>query len=305
MWREGTKLPNQFQEINSILNSTVNQSEAIDAKSIEKTNTEEIQINEEEEEETFQQDLISLLVEITEELDIEYISQNDLENFNNKLVEKLKLIKEKDFDNFSLLFDQIINLGEKAEYFDIGLDIYDSDLFFQDEAFAIFNLRNLMNAFIDNNTDDEDESSIPVKDIINNFHTTKREKSNTDNQTLSPNSLKKLYATDNLINQLIEKININNYDTKQVSYVFLALVNEGNIESANTLLDKKIEQVLNLEEDHYKFNEIMDLLELSAYASEQGLINSESLSHNNEIFETNLELASHKKENLNQVLKNS
>lgn len=266
----------------------------------------ELETEEESELETeFSQDLCSILEEVKEELHLDFFTEGDASKISTKLVEKLKEVKKEDFNNFQLLFDQIFNMND---YKGMAEAIYESNIFFngETEAFGLFNLHDLLNIFIDSNSKfnttlhknffDKNSNTLKasVTDLIKTFNNSQEIRNN--KKVESTNETIRSIETKAAFEELLDKINLNNYTTLEIAKLYLSLVEESNVPCANTLLDSKIENVFNMEDSPEKLSELIDLLEISQYAFSKGFLSPRNLTNSNEITETYFNLISSENE---------
>jgi hypothetical protein len=295
--REGANLPEGFSSISSILNPSSPLTELSETTSIDSKENEEAETG-----------LLTVLIQIQENLGMQYFTENDLPRINEAIVKHLKAVKEKDFKSFTQLFDQIINTEKYPELAD---EIFTDSLFFHDEPFPLFDLSYLLGYFTDNPSefkqnlfkdyDDEQKSqnviseglpsvalSIKNFDLYNKaFQTNVRDslpESDTENSLFK--AFEEKQQTTELINAVINKLPLDSYSSKEIAINYFALCDEGHINNANHLLNKKLEQLNNPKKSQEKYHEYADILELFGYAKSKGLISEGSLNLDNKVLKT-------------------
>lgn len=317
-WREGAKLPKGFNSISSILNPSIPLTELPETTSevaVEippKKNkiidpTGNIDSKENEEAET---GLLTVLIQIRENLGVPYFKEDDLPRINEAIVDHLKAIKEKDFKSFTQLLDQIINIEEYPELAD---EIFNTNsLLFHGKPFSLFDLSYLLGYFTDNPSEfkknlfkdyyDEPKNQNVISEglpsvslSIKNFDHYNRvfktnaksslAESNTKNSLFVEAFKEKLQTTD-FINAVIDKLPLHLYSSKEIAINYFALCDEGHINNANHLLNKKFEQLNNSKKSQEKYHEYADILELFGYAKSKGLISEGSLNLDNKVLKT-------------------
>jgi hypothetical protein len=316
-WREGAKLPEGFSSISSILNPSNPSTELLETtpQVVSEIAASENKTTDSEENDEADTKLIPALIQIQENLGMEYFEENDLPRINEAIVDHLKAVKEKDFDSFTQLFDQIINMDDKEKYPTLGSEIFEEGLFFYDEPFPLFDLSYLLGCFTDKYSkfkqnlfkdyydEQKDQNVIPeelpsVYLNIKNFDLYNKTKTNArsslpEGDTTNPLSEKEFQEklqmnefTDELISRVVDKLPLDLYSSKEIAINYFALCDEGHISNANHLLNRKIEQLNTLEESQEKYHEYADILELFGYAKSKGLIREGSLNLDNKVLKT-------------------
>jgi hypothetical protein len=316
-WREGARLPKDFSHINTILNPPHSLKRLLNTIQdiIRKiTPSKNAIIDSEENDAAAATDLVAALIQIQKNLGIKYFEENDLDRINEAMLNHLKAVKEKDFDSFTQLFDQIINMGDKKKYPTLGSEIFEEGLFFYNKPFGLFDLSYLLGCFTDKNSKfnqnlfkdydnkQKDQNVIP-EDLpsvylnIKNFDLyNKVLKTNTTDPLPEGDTVNSLEAfqkklqmnelTDELISSVIDKLPLDVYSSKEIAIIYFLLCDEGHISNANHLLNRKIEQLNTLKESQEKYHEYADILELFGYAKSKGLIREGSLNLDNKVLKT-------------------
>lgn len=251
--------------------------------------------------------LVSALIQIQEKLGMEYFEQDDLAKINQGLVEHLKILQEKDFSGFTELFDQIINLDDKKKYPTLGDEIFNDGIFFYDKPFPLIDLSYLLGCFTDKSSnfkqnlfrdyyeENKGQDLIPgdlpsVYLNIKNFDRYNQISKKNNSDSLSEEDFRGKLETNQikneLLNKLIDKLPIEVCDSREITMHYFALCDKGQIDSANHLLNRKIEQLNGLEENQEKYHEFADIVELFGYVKQKGLINENSLALNNKVLKT-------------------
>jgi hypothetical protein len=285
-WREGARLPEGFSKIDSTL----------------KPSTPSIMPLE-----TTKTDLVSALIQIQEKLGINYFKKDALPSINRAMVDHLKALREENFDSFAQLFEQIINVDDGEKYPRLVNEIFDDGSFFDDKSFPLFDSGYLLECFTDydsefnqelftNHHDKQRDQTLipgdlpPVHSNIEYFHLYNKVFKTNATDPLSAEASKEKLKTDEFINGAIDKLPLQAYSAREVANYYFTLCDEGHINGANHLLNRKIEQLNTLEENQEKFYEFADILELFGYAKSIGFIHENSLTPDNKILKTYSEL---------------
>jgi hypothetical protein len=240
---------------------------------------------------------------------VRYFTEDDLPRINEAIVDHLKAIKEKDFKSFTQLLDQIINIEDK--YPELADEIFNTNsLLFHGKPFPLFDLSYLLGYFTDKpsefkqnlfkayyeeqtnqNAEDLPSVSLSIKnfDHYNIVFKTNAKGSLAESDTKNPLSVeafKKKLQTTELINAVIDKLPLDLYSSREIAINYFALCDEGHINNANHLLNKKFEQLHNSKENQKKYHEYADILELFSYAKSKGLISEDSLNLDNKVLKT-------------------
>jgi hypothetical protein len=304
-WRLGVNLPEGFSSISSILNPSNPSTELLETtpQVVSEIAASENEIIDSEENEEADTNLVSALIQIQENLGVEYFEESDFSRINEAIVDHLKAVKERDFLSFTQLFDQIINIDDKHKYPTLGDEIFNEGVFFCDKSFPLFDLSFLFECFTDNNSDFKHNlfqdhlnekgytlaavEELPTTHLnIEYFNLYNKVLKTNATDPLPPKAFHEKLQTNELINGVIDKLPLDEWSSRAVAYHYFTLCDEAHISSANHLLNRKIEQLNDSEDSQEKFEEFADILEIFGYAKNKGLISENSPNLDNKVLKT-------------------
>ncbi|NQY81389.1 MAG: hypothetical protein HRT47_13865 [Candidatus Caenarcaniphilales bacterium] len=236
--------------------------------------------------------LSDLMIEIRDELTDkdfeERLSEADVPAINALLVEKLKLIEDKDLESFNDFLEGIISGKDAA----LEAAIENGEFHDEMDNFDLFDSETIFQAFIDKESDfnskltamqnsphekfDFHDYSYQEGEVFNIVSLFDKYQKNLDKIESATDNF---YVKNQLLEKFFKKVSVEDNNVEEITSKFFSLIDEGFITHAQNLLKEKIIDVINQPKSDVFFGELGDILQVYFYARNNDLIDDLSSNH--------------------------